>query len=104
MQSVDEFMKQLLIDKGISNLEPDVEKELIEEMRDILIDQINKTAISQLDEQKAAELTSLIKSPDFNEEKMTDFMRTSGVDLTKITLEAMANFRSNYLAQGGTHE
>ena len=104
MQSVDEFIRKLLVDKGITDLDPDTEKDLIDEMKEVLLDQINQAAILQLDEQKAAKLASLMDSPDFSEEKMTEFMRTSGVDLTRTTLETMANFRNSYLAQGETNE
>lgn len=97
MQNVDKFLEQLLIDKGITDLDPDVRSDLINEMRSHLMEQINKAAILYLDEQKATELDSLIKNPDFTEEEMSEFMQKSGVDFTKVTLEVMANFRKNYL-------
>lgn len=97
MQSVDKFLEQLLIDKGITDLDPDVKSDLINDMRSHLMEQINEAAILYLDEQKATELKSLVESPDFTEEKMSEFMQNSGVDFTKVTLEVMTNFRKNYL-------
>ena len=46
MQSVDEFIESLLVDKGITGIEPDVREELKTEMKTRLLDQINKAAIN----------------------------------------------------------
>ncbi len=100
MQNVDEFIENLLSEKGIVNLEPDVKAELKKEMTDRLVDQINKAAIMQLSEDKAASLAKLIEDPDFNNEKMAEFMQNSGVNLTEVTLDTMLKFRNFYLGNG----
>lgn len=100
MQNVDEFIENLLSEKGIVNLEPDVKAELKKEMTDRLVDQINKAAIMQLSEDKAANLAKLIEEPDFNNEKMAEFMQNSGVNLTEVTLDTMLKFRNFYLGTG----
>ena len=81
MQSVDEFIESLLVDKGITDIEPEIKAELSQEMKTRLLDQINKAAIMQLSEEKAAELASMVDDPNFTNEKMTEFMQTSGVNL-----------------------
>lgn len=100
MQNVDEFIENLLSEKGIVNLEPDVKAELKKEMADRLVDQINKAAIMQLSEDKAANLAKLIEEPDFNNEKMAEFMKNSGVNLTEVALDTMLKFRNFYLGTG----
>ena len=97
MQSVDEFIESILNDKGITNIEPDVRNDLKEDMKQRLLDQINKAAIMQLSEEKAAELATLVEDPDFTNEKMTEFMQNSGVNLPEVTLDTMLKFRSFYL-------
>ena len=57
MEQLDEFVDNLLKEKGITGLDPEVEKTLKEEMRTRLNEQINRSAIEQLSEDKAAELT-----------------------------------------------
>ena len=101
MQNVDSFIDQLLKDKGITDLEPDVLKDLREDLGKRLIDQINKAAVMQLSEEKATELANLVDDPDFTNEKMTEFMQNSGVNLTEVALDTMLKFRSFYL---GTEE
>ncbi len=98
MQSVDEFIESLLVDKGITDIEPDVKEELKAEMKTRLLDQINKAAIMRLSEEKAAELAAMVDDPNFTNEKMTEFMQNSGVNLVEVTLETMLQFRNFYLS------
>lgn len=100
MQSVDEFIEGLLIDKGITNIEPEIKEDLVADMKTRLLDQINKAAIMQLSEEKADELAKLVDDPAFTNEKMTEFMTNSGVNLTEVTLDTMLKFRNFYLGTG----
>lgn len=104
MQSVDDFIESLLTEKGVTNLEPDVKEELKNDMKKRLLDQINTAAVMQLSEEKAAELAELLKNPDFTNEKMTDFMQSSGVNLIEVTLDTMLRFRNFYLGIGEWYE
>ncbi len=100
IQSLDEFIAQLLIDKGITNLEPEIEADLKQEMKTRLEDQINKAAVMQLPEDKASELATLMDDPEFTNEKLTEFMQNSGVNLAEVTLDTMLKLRSFYLGKG----
>lgn len=100
MQNVDEFIEQLLTDKGITDVEPEIRQELVAEMKERLMDQINKAAIMQLSEEKAAELAEKVDDPNFTNEQMTEFMQNSGVNLTEIALDTMLKFRNFYLESG----
>lgn len=101
MQSIDDFIESILKEKGITNLEPEVKTELKKDMSERLMDQINKAAIMQLNEEKTAELNKLIDDPNFTTEQMTEFMQNSGVNLTQVTLETMLKFRGLYLGTEG---
>ncbi|MBR3252570.1 hypothetical protein IKF84_00650 [Candidatus Saccharibacteria bacterium] len=97
MQTIDEFIESLLNDKGITNVEPEIREELKADMKKRLEDQINRAAIEALPEEKAAELAKLVEQPDFTNEKMTEFIANSGINLTEVTLETMLRFRNFYL-------
>lgn len=99
-QNIDDFIEQLLIDKGITDLEPEIKADLVNDMKTRLMDQINKAAVMQLSEEKAAELAEMVDSPDFTNEKLTQFMQDSGVNLAEVALDTMLQFRSSYLGQG----
>ena len=96
MQNLDEFIENLLNEKGIE-VEPDIKEELKADMKAKLLDQINRAAIQSLSEEKAEELAKLIEQPDFTNEKMTEFIQNSGVNLTEVALDTMLKFRSFYL-------
>ena len=98
IQSIDDFIETILNEKGITDVEPDVRQELKEDMKKRLMDQINKAAIMKLSEEKATELAGLVDQPDFTNEKMTEFMQNSGVNLAEVTLETMLQFRNFYLS------
>ena len=100
MQNVDEFIESLLEDKGITDVPDDVKMELKEDMKKRLMDQINRAAIMELSEDKAAELASMVDDPSFTDEEMTKFMQESGVNLTEIALDTMLKFRNFYLSDG----
>ena len=55
----------------------------------------------QLNEEKAAELAGLINDPEFTDEKMTEFMQNSGVNLAEVALDTMLKFRGFYLGAKG---
>ncbi len=100
MQNIDEFLESLLNDKGITDIEPDIREELKADMKTRLLDQINQAAIMELSEEKAKELAELVDDPNFTNEKMTEFIQNSGVNLTEVTLDTMLKFRSFYLGSG----
>ena len=97
MQTIDEFIESLLNDKGITNIEPEIREELKADMKKRLEDEINRAAIEALPEEIAAELAKLVEQPDFTNEKMTEFIANSGVNLTEVALETMLRFRNFYL-------
>ena len=100
MQNIDDFIENLLNEKGITDLPADTREELTADMKNCLTDQINKAAIMELSEEKAAELSDLLDDPNFTNEKMTEFMQNSGVNLVEVALDTMLRFRNFYLNQG----
>lgn len=100
MQNIDDFIENLLMKKGITDIEPDVKEDLKNDMKKRLLDQIDKAAVMQLSEEKADELARLVENPDFTNEKMAEFMQKSGVNLTEVALDTMLKFRNFYLGTG----
>ena len=97
MEKVDEFIEQLLNEKGITDVEPEIKEELKKEMRTRLIEQIDRAAIMQLSEDKAAELAGKTEDPNFTNENLAQFIQESGVDLTQVAIDTMLEFRNYYL-------
>ena len=96
-QGVDDFLASLLDENGITNLEPKIRQDLIDDMRQRLFNQINKEAILRLSEEKASELSTKLDDPNFTGDDMAQFLRDNGVNLTEVALDTMVKFRGFYL-------
>ncbi len=100
LQSVDEFIENLLVEKGITDLEPDIKEQLVTDLRNKLLHQIDREAILQLSEEKAAELSQKLDDPNFTNDQMAQFIQAAGVDLTQVAADTMLKFRGFYLGAG----
>ena len=96
-QGVDEFLASLLDENGITDLDPKIRQDLIDDMRQRLFNQINKEAILRLSEEKASELSAKLDDPNFTGDDMAQFLRDNGVNLTEVALDTMVKFRGFYL-------
>ena len=96
MDNVEQFIDQLIDEKDL-NLEDDVRQELKVDMINRLLDQIDKASINALPEDKAIELADKLDDPEFTDEQVAEFIRNSGVDMERVALETMMQFRLLYL-------
>jgi len=97
MENVEQFLDQLLDEKGYTDLDEDVRNELKIDMGQRLMDQIDQAAINALSEEKAIELANKLDDPNFTNEQAAAFVQESGVDMERIALETMIQFRIWYL-------
>lgn len=97
MQNLDDFVEKILVDKGVTDIEPEIRDELKEDMKKRLLDEINRAAIMQLTEEQASELDQKLAEPDFSNEDMVKFVQDAGVDLTQVAVDTMLRFRGMYL-------
>ena len=100
MEEIDVFIDQILTEKGVVDLKPEIEKEVKADMKKRLLEQIDKAAVMQLSEEQAAELADKVSSPDFTNEDAVEFMKNSGVNLTQVAFDTMLRFRGLYLGNG----
>ena len=96
MENVEQFIDQLIDERDL-NLDDDVRQELKADMINRLLDQIDQASINALPEDKAIELADKLDDPDFTDEQVAEFIRNSGVDLERVALETMVQFRLLYL-------
>ncbi len=96
MENVEQFVDQLIDEKGLG-VEGDVRTELKMDMMERLLDQIDRAAINALPEDKAIELADKLDDENFTDEQVAEYMRNSGLDLERIALETMLQFRLLYL-------
>lgn len=96
--NLDEFLEQLLIEKGITSLDDDVKAEVKAGMEQRILDQIDRACINALSEEKAIELADKLDDENFGEKEMLDFIADSGVDTTAIVTDTLIQFKAFYLA------
>lgn len=100
MEKVDEFIDNLLKEKGITDVEPDILKGVKNDMKEQLLKQIDREAIMRLPEDKANELADKLEDPNFTEQQMAEFIQNSGVNLPDVVVDVMIKFRGFYLGTG----
>ncbi len=98
--NLDQFLEQLLEDKGLTSLEGDVREEVKVDMANRILDQIDQACINALSEEQAAELAEKVDDENFGQKEMLDFIANCGIDTTAIVTGVLIQFRAFYLNGG----
>lgn len=99
MDKVHEFIGQIIDEKGMTDLEPEIREQMIEEMSTLLMQQIDNAAINALSEEKAIELADGLEDGSIKQEDVSKFMTDAGLNLEEISLMTMIQFRDLYLGR-----
>lgn len=94
---IDAFLEGLLIEKNLGEMDEDTKKEMLADLKERLYEFINRAILESLPEEKLAEINSMADDNTINSEILTQKVEASGIDATKITIEAMDKFREVYL-------
>ena len=97
MEQVSQFMDSLLEEKGITDLDDETREALKRDMIERLMAQIDTALINALPEDKLNEFNSKIDDPDFTNADATQFFVDAGLDVQKIALQTMIEFRMLYI-------
>ena len=100
---LDKFIRDILNQKQLSGVSPEVEEQLVADLKDRLIDQINRAVIDAMPEDKMDEFNQLLDN-DADDAQIQQFVANSGVDTRQVTIETMLRFRSLYLGNKETTE
>lgn len=94
--ALSKFISDIIDAKGYKTLDSDVRRQLEQDLKNRLIDQINRAVIGALPENKIDGFNDLLDRG-ASQQEVQQYIATSGVDTKKITLETMLRFRSLYL-------
>ena len=97
MEKIHEFISDLLVRRGITDLPDDIREQTIDEMTDLLLDEIDNAAIDALPEDKAIELANGLENGSIKQEDVANFMKAAGLDLEQISFDTMQEFGALYL-------
>lgn len=94
--ALSKFISDIIDTKGYKTLDSDVRRQLEQDLKNRLIDQINRAVLEALPENKIDGFNDLLDRG-ASQQEVQQYIATSGVDTKKITLETMLRFRSLYL-------
>ena len=97
MDGVEQFIEELLSERGLSSLDPEIKKDIKSQMMQELMDQIDRAAINALPEERVIELAKKLDDAEFGSDQAAAFMKESGVDLQQVALNTMMTYRKLYL-------
>ncbi|MBR6097443.1 hypothetical protein IKP94_01685 [Candidatus Saccharibacteria bacterium] len=94
------FVRGLIKEKNYESFgENDVDR-MTNDLLKRLITQIDIACISQLSEEKAAELNEKLEQSDISDGEIADFMRANNVNIEEITSNIKNQFREAFLMSG----
>ena len=94
--ALSKFINDLIDAKGYKTLDSDVRRQLEQDLKNRLIDQIDRAVLEALPENKIEGFNDLLDR-NASQQEVQQYIANSGVDTKKITLETMLRFRSLYL-------
>ena len=94
--ALSKFISDIIDAKGYKTLDSDVRRQLEQDLKNRLLDQIDRAVLEALPENKIDGLNDLLDR-DASQQEVQQYIANSGVDTKKITLETMLRFRSLYL-------
>jgi hypothetical protein len=100
MDNIDIFIDKLLDEKKIPREPIDVHKQLHDDLKQRLLDQIDAAVINRLTEEQADTLDKILDNPEATDKNIQDFFAKTNIDRGKVALETMLKFKVLYLGSG----
>ena len=97
MDQLDTFIRDIIEAKQLDGISDEAKQGLVEEMRERLLDIINRALVEALPEDKVQEFSNLLDNESVTDEQVQAFIAQSGVDVEHVTAKAMLTFRDLYL-------
>ncbi len=97
------FIGEMLDAKQFSGLDDDVRQQLETDLKASMLDQIDRAVIDALPEDRVSGLNVLLDEG-ADEQNVQAYITESGVDVQRVTLEAMLRFRDLYLGEAQSTE
>jgi len=97
---LDQFILDILEQKQLPGITPEVKAQLVTDLKQRLLDQIDRAIIDALPDDKMDQFNDLLDNS-ADDAQVQEFMVSAGVDVKQVAIDTMLRFRSLYL---GTRE
>lgn len=94
--ALSKFINDIIDAKNFKTLNSDIRRQLEQDLKNRLLDQIDRAVLGALPENKIDGFNDLLDR-NASQREVQQYIANSGVDTKKITLETMLRFRSLYL-------
>jgi len=91
------FINEILTKKQLPGMTDEIRVQLISDLKERLINQINRAIIDALPDDKIDEFNNFLELQPRTDEEVQEFISHCGVDLKATTIQAMLLFRELYL-------
>ena len=99
---LDGFVDSLIEKKNLKGLTPEGRETVARELKELVVEEINRAIIDALPDDKLDELDRITSQENFNPEDVQKLIADSGINTAKITTETLLYFESFYLGRGET--
>lgn len=96
MDQLDAFIQEIIDTKRLPGVTDEAKVGLREEMKERLLDMVNRALVESLPEDKVGELSDLLDNG-AQDEQVQAFIASSGVNVESVTARTMLAFRGLYL-------
>ncbi|MCC7196705.1 hypothetical protein IT413_00740 [Candidatus Peregrinibacteria bacterium] len=93
---IHDYLKQLLVDAGQTDLGTELEETMIQDLATRLEDRLTLAAVEKLPQDKQEELTNLAADKE-NAKQVMEFLQKNIPDYDEVFAQALADFREIYL-------
>lgn len=94
---LDKFIDEIITRKQLPGVTEDVRVQLVADLKNRLLEQINRALIDALPDDKLDEFNNLLDLGTNSDDELQQFMSQSGVDVQNVTVKTMLLFRDLYL-------
>lgn len=97
---IDYYIRGIMQEKGVEAPTPEIEQDIFENLKTNLLEQIDRSLIAELPDDKLDKLNDIAtKDGRIEPEIIAKMIEESHLDVTAITGQTMARFREIYLGQ-----
>ncbi len=94
---VDQFVGQIIDQKNLAGITPEIKRQVVTELKGRLMDQIDRAMINALNRDQLDKFNALLDDQNTTDQQMQNFFANSGINSQQVALDTMLKFREFYL-------
>lgn len=101
-EAIKQFVEDMIAQAGVSAMSSDAARQyLVDDLTQRLLDQIDRALVEALPDGSVAAFNALLDREETSPEQIQKFISDAGVDVQRVTMSTMLQFRDLYLQNVG---